>query len=197
MSETGRDTKERILEAGLAVIAAKSFHGCGLTEILERAGVPKGSFYHHFQSKEDLGVAVIERAAEAHVQFMRAHLGNREFSPLNRAKKLFRSMRDQYANSGATPECIVAKLALEVAQLSEPMRSTIKYAYDHWSSVLARTLREARAAGELGDDQDPDEMADFMIASWEGVTVRMRIDRTVKPLDQYLERMNRMLPGGS
>ncbi len=189
------DTKERILEAGLAIIAAKSFHGCGLTEILERARVPKGSFYHHFQSKEDLGVAVIERAAEAHVQFMQKRLSDRSLSPLSRVKRLFREMRDQYADSGGALECLVAKLALEVAQLSEPMRATIKYAYDHWSSVLARTLREAQAAGELGNDQDLDEMAAFMIAAWEGVTVRMRIVRSVKPLDQYIDRMNRMLPG--
>jgi len=126
---------------------------------------------------------------------MQKHLGDRSSSPLNRVKQLFKRMRDQYAESGGTPECLVAKLALEVAQLSEPMRSTIKYAYDHWSSVLARTLRDARAAGELKNNQDPDELADFMIAAWEGVTVRMRIDRSAKLLDQYLDRMNRMLGG--
>lgn len=104
-------------------------------------------------------------------------------------------MRDQYAYSGGGPECLIAKLAPEVAQLSEPIRSAIKYAYDDWSSVLARALREARAAGEPNSDQDPDEMADFMIAAWKGVAVRMQIDQSVKPLDQYLDRVNRMLPG--
>ena len=138
-------------------------------------------------------MAVIERAAEAHVQFMQKHLSDRCLSPLNRVKQLFRRMRDQYAESGGGLECLVAKLSLEAAQLSEPMRSTIKYVYDHWSSVLARTLRDAQAAGELDNDQDPDEMADFMIAAWEGVTVRTRIDRSARRLDQYLDRMNRML----
>lgn len=83
MSDAISDIKDRILETELAIIAAKSFHGCGLVEILKRASVPKGSFYHHFQSKEDLGVAVIERAAEAHVRLMQKHLSDRRRFPLN------------------------------------------------------------------------------------------------------------------
>ncbi len=194
MKPAGTETKGRIVEAGTAAISAKSFNGCGLKEILDTAEVPKGSFYHYFKSKEDLGVAVIEECAQEHAEFIREHLGNRQLSPLGRVLSMFQAMRDHYAQNGARRECVIAKLSLEVAQLSEPMRAAIKYAYDNWSSLLARTLREAKARGEIGEIHDPDRLADFLINAWEGATLRMQIDRNTEPLDQFLDRVKNVLP---
>lgn len=194
MPPTPSSTKDRIVEAGSTAIAAKSFNGCGLKEILDCAAVPKGSFYHYFKSKEDLGVAVIEESAAAHAEFIRGQLGDRSISPLQRVQAMFRAMRDHYAEQGPMRECVIAKLALEVAQLSEPMRLAIKYAYDNWSSLLARTLGEAQAAGEISAGQDPQQLADFLINAWEGCTLRMQIDRNIEALDQFLDRIQTTLP---
>lgn len=179
-------TKERIIEAGSQAIAAKSFNGCGLKEILDAAAVPKGSFYHYFKSKEDFGVAVIEHSAEEHATFIRGVLNDRSISPLNRIHRLFKEMRDYYAEAGPSRECIIAKLALEVAQLSEPMRLAIKYAYDNWSALLARTLREAQAAGEICKELNAESLAELLVNAWEGVTIRMQIDKSVEPIDEFL-----------
>lgn len=187
-------TKDRIIEAGACAIAAKSFNGCGLTEILESADVPKGSFYHYFKSKEDLGVAVIEASAECHAAFLREHLCNRQISPLERVIRTFEAMRDHYQAEGPLRECVIAKLALEVAQLSEPMRLAIKYAYDNWSALIARTLGEAKASGELRADQEPEEIAAVLINAWEGCTLRMQIDKNTDALDQFLARIRKTLP---
>ncbi|MEZ6085618.1 MAG: TetR family transcriptional regulator C-terminal domain-containing protein [Phycisphaerae bacterium] len=194
MTTTSPSTKDRIVEAGSSSIAAKSFNGCGLKEILDLADVPKGSFYHYFKSKEDLGVAVIEESAAAHAEFIREHLGNRQMSPLKRVQNLFSAMRDHYVEHGPMRECVIAKLALEVAQLSEPMRLAIKYAYADWSAQLARALTEAKAAGEISESQDPEQLADFLVNAWEGCTLRMQIDQNTDAINQFIERITKTLP---
>lgn len=194
MTTSATNTKERIVEAGSSAIAAKSFNGCGLKEILDSAEVPKGSFYHYFKSKEDLGVAVIEESAAAHAEFIREQLSDRQLSPLKRVQGMFGAMRDYYVENGPMRECVIAKLALEVAQLSEPMRLAIKYAYDNWSAQIARALVEAQAAGELSENQDPNELANVLVNAWEGCTLRMQIDRNTQALDQFVERITKTLP---
>lgn len=194
MTRATESTKDRIIDAGSSAIAAKSFNGCGLKEILECAEVPKGSFYHYFKSKEDLGVAVIEESAAEHAEFIREHLSNRQITPLQRVERMFAAMRDHYVENGPMRECVIAKLALEVAQLSEPMRLAIKYAYQNWSAQIARALTEAQAAGEVSESQDPQQLADFLVNAWEGCTLRMQIDKNTDALDQFMNRIRTTLP---
>jgi TetR/AcrR family transcriptional repressor of nem operon len=82
--ETG--TREKILAAGAQAVSAKSFNSCGLSEILELAGVPKGSFYHYFQSKEDFGVALIEHEAAEFMAYLRPIVSDRKRAPLERPR---------------------------------------------------------------------------------------------------------------
>ena len=179
-------TRARILEVGAQAIADKSFNSCGLNEILKAAGVPKGSFYHYFGSKEDFGVALIEKASEEFVDFLRPIIGNRRKSPLQRLRAVFETSREHCKANGAARQCLVPKLALETSQLSEPVHAAVKCAYDQWSALLARVIREAQAAGEIGRSQDPDRLANVLVMLWEGATIRMQIDRSLRPVDDFL-----------
>ncbi|MGH7150883.1 MAG: TetR family transcriptional regulator C-terminal domain-containing protein [Planctomycetota bacterium] len=179
-------TRERILEAGAEAIAAKSFEGCGLAEILQRAGVPKGSFYHYFGSKEDFGVALIEKAAEEFLGMLRPIVGDRRRSPVKRLRAIFEKGREECAANGAARQCLIPKLALETSQLSEPVRAAVQFAYDQWAALLARVIREAQAAGEIGRKQDPVRLANVLVMLWEGATIRMQIDDSLKPVEDFL-----------
>src|SRR5262245_52257018 len=99
-------TRDKILEAGAQAIADKSFSSCGLAEILERAGVPKGSFYHYFESKEDFGVALIERAIEDHLAWLRPVVSDRKRSPLQRLRGVFELGREECLANGAARQCL-------------------------------------------------------------------------------------------
>jgi TetR/AcrR family transcriptional repressor of nem operon len=180
------DTRARILEVGAQAIADKSFNSCGLAEILKRAGVPKGSFYHYFGSKEDFGVALIEKASEEFVEFLRPIIGNRRKSALQRLRAIFELSRESCMANGAARQCLVPKLALETSQLSEPVHAAVKCAYDQWSALIARVIREAQAAGEIGRNHDPDRLANVLVMLWEGATIRMQIDRSLRPVDDFL-----------
>ncbi|MEM1422645.1 MAG: TetR family transcriptional regulator C-terminal domain-containing protein [Planctomycetota bacterium] len=181
------DTRERIIEAGSQAIVAKSYNGCGLNEILGAAGVPKGSFYHYFKSKEGFGVAVIEQSADGHAANLRRYFTDRSQSPLDRLRAFYAMCRDYYSENGPQRQCLIAKLALETAQLSEPMRAAIKCGYDEWGLLHAKVLREAQAAGELDATIGADVLANAIMHAWEGATIRMQIDLDVTPLHEFVD----------
>jgi TetR/AcrR family transcriptional repressor of nem operon len=180
------DTKERILEAGAELVIEKGFNGAGLAEILQRAGVPKGSFYHYFASKEEFGVALIERACGEYVDALRHILADRKRTAVQRLRGVFEWSRAECAANGPTVECVIPKLALETANLSEPVHAAVRAAYQQWSALLAQVVREGQAAGEIARRHDPDRLANVLVMLWEGAAIRMQVDRSIQPLDDFL-----------
>lgn len=185
---TSRDseTRDRLLDAGTELFARKGFNGCGLSEILQQAGVPKGSFYHYFGSKEEFGVVLIERARDEYLAELRPLLGDRKLDPIQRLRSVFEHTREYCATSGPTVECLIPKLALETGSLSEPVHAAVKSCYQQWSSLLAQVIREGQAAGAIESRHDADRLANVLVMLWEGATIRMQIDRSIEPLDDFL-----------
>ena len=181
-----QDTKQRIIDAGTKAIVEKSFNGCGLKEILDAAGVPKGSFYHYFKSKEHFGIAVVEDSSEHHLSFTRKIFGDQKMTPLERIRAYFTEVRDHLQELGSQRQCLIAKVALEESRLSEPMRNAIKVGYDQWQVLLAGVIRLAQAEGEIASDLDPEQLAAFLQNAWEGAMIRMEIDRDCKALDAFI-----------
>ncbi len=180
------DTRERILAAGAELFGKKGFNGCGLSEVLQQAGVPKGSFYHYFSSKEEFGVVLIERARDEYLAELRPVLSDRKLSPVRRLRTVFEHTRDECAAQGPTVECLIPKLALETGNLSEPVHAAVKSCYQLWSALLAQVIREGQAAGEIAATHDADRLANVLVMLWEGAAIRMQIDRTIEPLNDFL-----------
>jgi TetR/AcrR family transcriptional repressor of nem operon len=180
------DTRDRILDAGAELFGQKGFNGCGLSEVLERAGVPKGSFYHYFSSKEEFGVVLIERARDAYLAELRSLLSDRRRTPIERLRAVFEHTRDECAAHGPTVECLIPKLALETGSLSEPVHAAVKCAYQQWNALLAQAIREGQAADQIGPQHDPDRLANVLAMLWEGAAIRMQIDRNIQPLNDFL-----------
>lgn len=184
---TKSDTKEAILAAGHALIIEKSYNGCGLKEILDTAGVPKGSFYHYFKSKEDFGLALIERAQDHTHDVMREFLRDRKHTPLQRIKNLYQHIQQVHEEEGIDCQCLVPKLILEQSQLSENMRSGIKCAQDLMHSMLAKTICEAQQAKEINLQLQPDKIAAFLFNASHGASMQMQVERSTKPYDEFVE----------
>jgi TetR/AcrR family transcriptional repressor of nem operon len=179
-------TRDRILEVGAQAIADSSFNSCGIAEILRRANVPKGSFYHYFSSKEDFGVALVEKACAEFIEFLNPIISDRRRSAIARLRAVFESSREECMASGASRQCLIPKLALETGQLSAPVHAAVKCAYDQWTALIARVIREAQAAGEISKTHDPDRLANVLVMMWEGATMRMQIDGNLRPVDDFL-----------
>ena len=167
-------------------MVAKSYHSVGIQEVLDEVSVPKGSFYHYFPSKEDFGVAIIEYYGEQLAYSIRQRLSNRELSPRKRMEEYFKAIRNYYAANGFGQGCLVAKLATEVADSSPKIRIALQNEFDKWTKLLARCIAEGQEQGEINRDQDPEALAEFIYASWEGALIRMQVNHAIGPIDNFL-----------
>ena len=132
------------------------YAGTGLVELLEAAGVPKGSFYNHFESKEAFGVELVRRYYDRNDRRLVSLIAEADRPPLNRLRSYFEGLRRRALN--ASPQargCLLGMFALEMAGSSERLRETVSDAFSRWQGRLAELLRQAQTAGELDPERDP------------------------------------------
>ena len=189
------DTRQQILDTARAIIAGKGFAAVGLSEILAAAGVPKGSFYHWFRSKEQFGEALLERHFESYLQQVDASLGVRGRPAPERLLGFFQQWHALQSGDDPQARCLVVKLSAEVCDLSEPMRVSLERGTAQVLARLETCLAEGIAAGELANCADPGEVALQLYQQWLGATLLARVQRSAKPLDRVLAQTSRWIAG--
>lgn len=179
-----RTTKERILDAAEELMLEKSFHSVGLNEILKAVKVPKGSFYHHFESKEQFGVELLKHyVADSTAYKSRLLLPpNPEPDPLLRLITYLESnVARTVENEGKCP-CLLVKLASEVADFSEPMREVLADGTRQWAGIFEQLLEEGVEKGKIAPQIKPAAMAAVVLDLWTGAMHRSSMTRSVSPL---------------
>ena len=131
-------TRELLLRAGLEVLTEKGFSATGIEEILGRVGVPKGSFYHYFDSKEAFGLDLIERYGEFFARKLDRHLGNPALSPLSRLRAFVIDATDGMARYQFRRGCLIGNLGQEMGALPESFRTRLTETFDDWQARLDR-----------------------------------------------------------
>ena len=179
-------TKRRLLDAGLATFLERGYNATGIQDLLVATSVPKGSFYHHFASKEDFALQVIDRYVAEVQLILDQSLGETERSPLARVRLFFERLLALYASQGYLGS-LLGLLGQELAAVSTAFRRRIEEAFDGVVRRLADSLQEARARGDLPSDADPVQTATFMLNTWEGAALRSRLSRTAAPLEAALD----------
>lgn len=186
MSE--RTTKERILEAAEGLMLEKSFHSVGLSEILSAVKVPKGSFYHHFESKEQFGVELLKHYVTGSTAYKRNLLLSQspEPNPLQRLLTYFESnVAKVLENQGRCP-CLVVKLSSEVSDFSEPMRDVLAQGASEWTSIYHALIQEGIEKGVMKPNLSPELLAPLIIDLWTGAMHRATVTRSVAPLREAI-----------
>ena len=177
--------KEQIVEAGMKCLLEKGFNGVGVQEITAAAGVPKGSFYNHFESKEALGAEVIDRYASTNPR--RAILRDKSRGPLERLRAYFAEMNKTLVESQFGRGCILGNMSAELANQSELIRGSLVNYYDGWTGELANTIAEAQAAGEIKNTAPARELAAFILDAYEGALLRARVERSNAPFERFTQ----------
>jgi TetR/AcrR family transcriptional repressor of nem operon len=176
--------RNEILAAGLEALHNRGFNATSVQDITEAAGVPKGSFYNHFASKEELGAAVVEQYALRSAQ-RGAILADSSLKPLVRLRRYFEAMIALAPFPGA-PGCLLGNFGAELSNQSPAIRERVSTAFGDWTRSLAEVVEEAQNAGDLKTDISAQAMASFLINAWEGAVLRAKVEQSDGPLKAFL-----------
>ena len=177
--------REEIVQAGLKCLVEKGFNAVGVQDITDTAGVPKGSFYNHFESKEALGVEIVERYGAN--QTRREILTDPSVPPLQRLRRHFDRISALFAESHFKRNCILGGFSAELANQSETIRESLRKLYGEWTKDIEATIAEAQSKGEIANKTKASDLAAFLLDSYEGALLRARVERSRKPFDRFMK----------
>jgi TetR/AcrR family transcriptional repressor of nem operon len=177
--------REGIVQAGLKCLVEKGFNAVGVQDITDTAGVPKGSFYNHFVSKEALGVEIVERYGAN--QTRREILTDPSVPPLQRLRRHFDRISALFAESHFKRNCILGGFSAELANQSETIRESLRKLYGQWTKDIEATIAEAQTKGEIANKTKASDLAAFLLDSYEGALLRARVERSRKPFDRFMK----------
>jgi TetR/AcrR family transcriptional regulator, transcriptional repressor for nem operon len=188
-----RDVRRSILANGQRIMAGKGFSGVGINEILTAAGVPKGSFYHYFGSKDAFGEAMLESYFADYLAELDAMLSAPGQNMAQRLMNYWRHWQDTQTFHECQGKCLAVKLGAEVADLSEAMRLALKRGTAGITSRLARAIDAGIAEGSLFVDGPPDVVANSLYQLWLGASVMAKIARDTGPFDVAMLATSKIL----
>ena len=177
--------REEIVQACLKCLVEKGFNAVGVQDITDTAGVPKGSFYNHFESKEALGVEIVERYGAN--QTRREILTDPSVPPLQRLRRHFDRISALFAESHFKRNCILGGFSAELANQSETIRESLRKLYGQWTKDIEATIAEAQTKGEIANNTKASDLAAFLLDSYEGALLRARVERSRKPFDRFMK----------
>ncbi len=180
------ETKQQLLEQGMAMLLRQGYQHLGIAALLETTKTPKGSFYHHFESKEDFGLQVIDLYMKEVHAGLEQCLGDESLPPLKRVRQFFESTAEKYRAQGYLG-CLLGGLGQELSGVSEAFRRKVERCFSEIARRLATCLQEAIRRGELSKDTNPQKLAELLVNCWEGAALRTRLRRDPAPLREMLD----------
>ncbi|MCO6000168.1 TetR/AcrR family transcriptional regulator [Actinoallomurus rhizosphaericola] len=162
--------RNQLIEHAEDVFRRKGFHGASVQDITRAAGAPKGSFYNHFASKEELAAEIVL----GYVQATDFAALKGDGSALDRLRRHLSGQLDRIRASGVEFGCLLGTFASEAGTAGERVRRSVREALDGWIGALALTIREGQAAGEITTDRSAADLAAFLLDLLEGATLRAR-----------------------
>ena len=186
-----------LIRAGVEVLTEKGFSAVSIDQILSSAAMPKGSFYHYFDSKQAFGMALIDAYAEYFARKLDRWFEDDSQLPLQRIDSFLADAKAGMARFGYRRGCLVGNLGQEMGVLPESWRARLVAVFRDWEARTARCLRAAQAAGQIAGDADCDGLARFFWIGWEGAVLRARLERGPAPLDEFAVGFRALLRSGS
>ena len=179
------DVRRRLLAAGLELVHARGFAASGVKDITDAAGVPKGSFYAYFPSKEAFATAILDHHwsdIEARLLPILDGSGLAQ----RRITRFFHALTDEHESAEFMLGCLVGNLSLELAGSSEPVRAELARILQRWDTALTACVRSGQgASGDIRTDLDAAALASLLIESWEGAALRGKVTRSRAPYDRF------------
>ena len=180
------ETRQQLIQQGMTMLLKHGYHDVGIAAVLEATAVAKGSFYHHFVSKEAFALAVIDEYMKGVHAGLDQTLGDPAVPPLQRIRNFFGAVADSYKGEGYLG-CLLGGLGQELSGVSETFRHKVEDCIGQIARRLAGCLKEAQSLGQLRAGADPDGLSELLVNCWEGAALRSRLRRDPAPLKAMLD----------
>lgn len=177
--------RDTILDAGLKAMFRTGYHGTSVRDVAAVAGAPVGSFTNHFRSKEVFASEVLERYFANTRLLVAQALDDATLTPRARLKRYLDIITGRLEADGYARGCLIGDLSLEASGSSELLRSQLEAIFAEWRVPFAACIREAQEVREIASDFDPGDLAEFLLASWQGAMLRMKVERSPAALERF------------
>jgi TetR/AcrR family transcriptional repressor of nem operon len=181
-----QDTRQALIDAGTDIILEKGFNNTGIEQILKAVGVPKGSFYYYFKSKDDFGLSIIEFHAELLKKGLDKIFNDSSVPSLDRMRQYFEYGRCSIEKNECRKGCLFGNLGQEMADQNETFRIRLAEVFTQWCSTISACIQEAQKQKTISSRMNPDRLAEYLMFSWEGAIMRCKITKSLQPVDTYL-----------
>ncbi|MGD1962125.1 MAG: TetR/AcrR family transcriptional regulator [Fulvivirga sp.] len=186
--------KENILETGYHVLRKNGYHKVGINEILKEAGIPKGSFYNFFESKEDFTVQVIQQYGRSNRQWIEEFF-QQEMSPLTLIKAFYKHLIDINEQDDYASGCLVNAMSNETGRLYDELAKASNESFESWIEVIAGIIKKGQDSGEITKEHTAKELAEFLHTGMYGTFARMKVTRSRQFMDQWFDMSMKFIEG--
>lgn len=170
-------TRDKLITAMADALQRKGLHGVGLSELLEMAGAPKGSLYHHFPGgKTELAVAAIDHIS-LHIDSLFSRLFSQQADPLKAMHHWLQGALQQLENSQFERGCPLATIALESGPQDVEIRAALQRSFAAVRQALSQQLQLSGYSHEQADN-----LAALFVALYEGGLLQARVAGSSEPL---------------
>jgi TetR/AcrR family transcriptional repressor of nem operon len=179
------NVREQIVEAGLKCLLDRGFNGVGVQEITAAAGVPKGSFYNHFESKEALGAELVQRYGD--LSKRREVLADKSIPPLERLRRHYDGLNRRLIAAKFEEGCLLGNFSAEMSSQSPLIRESLAKLYARWTDDLEVAIADGQADGSISSKHSAADLAAFLLDAYEGMLLRARVERDRRPFDRFMQ----------
>lgn len=187
--EPKRDTRTALLQEGIALMQERGYTATRIQDVLTRLGMPKGSFYHHFDSKETFAVEIIRFFAGEQSASLRQTLEDPNLSPLQRLRSYCEETKRSLALQHCRKGCLLGNLSQEMADQSETLRKELCSVLLGRRDIFATCIREGQRLGEITNERSAEALAEFLLDAWSGAIAQAKTIKRLEPLDTFTEVM--------
>ncbi|MBR0719271.1 TetR/AcrR family transcriptional regulator [Bradyrhizobium liaoningense] len=177
--------RDSILDAGLKAMFRTGYNGTSVRDITAAASAPQGSFTNHFRSKEAFASEVLDRYFDHTKGLVAEALQDTSLTHRQRLRRYLDIITGRLEGEGFSRGCLIGDLSLEASGSSELLRTRLAAIFAEWRAPFAACIAEAQKAGEIASEFAAEDLADFLLASWQGAILRMKVDRSPAALDRF------------
>ena len=185
-SRSDPDTRRALIRCGVELLTEQGLNTTGIEQVLKRVSVPKGSFYHYFDSKDAFGREVLAEYGKFFERRLRRILLNPNRPPLERIQDLLQESLTGMEKYTWRRGCLVGNLGQEVTLLPDDFRDQIEKIFRVWEALLSQCLQEAQANQSIHPSVECEQLAAFFWIGWEGAIMRARLCESAHPLTIFV-----------